>query len=572
MKTKNRSYKTIIGVLLGLILINTACTVDRGEGWNDERYTTDFDFYIYHTNPLTGVDYTEEELAELTYDPKTKENYAEGQMVELTLVSAKMPREVKVLSGVDFDVLATITNFTQQGEGYVSESFSSSLENLNLLEIGDKTSLKFDIVFEDESIGAANFDIQRVKFFDPNAIIDTFVFLAKSTGETIPLRIDENVTSRVKDGAYGSIVELDGATNKVEVVSADIGFRGAEDFSIGIWVNTTATNSDPSIIGDKDWGSGSNPGFVFAFVGDSWKLNAGDGGNRIDIDGDIINDGNWHYLVATFDKDGSAVIYQDGTSLGSADISGFGDMTSNFPIFVGQDGTGNYGDWFQGNVGSATIYDYALTAEQVAGISSPSLGAQLKTQAGVTTNLNVTSAGAVLSNENDRTTLQFDGTDDLSTLENGANLDFRKTGDFSITAWVQTTSGISDPSIIGDKDWGSGGNPGFVLAFTGGTWKLNAGDGSNRVDVNGGNINDGEWHFIAVTFDRDGDATVYQDGNSTGSADMSALGSMDSGLPIRLAQDGTGSYGDWFEGKVAETVIYDYVLTAEQIKSLFDNE
>ena len=63
------------------------------------------------------------------------------------------------------------------------------------------------------------------------------------------------------------------------------------------------------------------------------------------------------------------------------------------------------------------------------------------------------------------------------------------------------------------KNWNSGGNEGFVIAAnTNGDWKFNIGDGSSRIDLDGGAIDDGDWHHIAVTYDANGTKAVYQDG------------------------------------------------------------
>lgn len=565
------NIKSIIYFLLAVCTISfTACTVEE-QGWADPRYLDNFEIYVYHTNPKTGVDYTDEELASLSYDPRLKESYSEGQAIDLALVTAKRPKQVQVLSGRDLSVLETLTEFSTSGDQFRSNSFVRSLADLGLSEVGDKMTLKFAVDYEDGSIGSAYFDIKRIKFIDPSTVIDYFVYLKKSTGELMGLLTDDNVTSREKNPEVGTIVTFDGVNNKVEITNVpDLNFRNTADFSVGLWVNTTATNSDPSIIGDKDWGSGGNPGFVFAFRGDDWKLNAGDGSNRIDIDGAVINDGNWHFLVATFDRDGNATIYQDGISIGSTDMSGIGDMSSGNPIHLAQDGTGGYGDWFEGQIGEVFIYDYVLSSEEVASASSVKTGVQLRKQDGTIQNIAVTTAGGVgTSVEEDRFAFTLDGTDDYVSCANN-NLDFRYTDDFTIAVWVNTTATNSDPSIIGDKDWGSGGNPGFVFAFLGGNWKLNAGDGSNRIDLSGGTINDGEWHLLACTFDRDGKATLYQDGVVQESTNMTDLTeSMDSGFPIRLGQDGTGSYGEWFGGKVANSMIFDYVLSTEEMDALF---
>ena len=566
-------YKAIACLLFGIVLlINNACTIDKGDGWADARYLENFEFYIYHTNPITGEDYTEEELADLTYDPKAKEQYAEGQPVEVTIVSAKMPTEVKVHSGADLSVLATITNFTEVDGKYRSDMFSSSLEDLGLLEIGDKGAIKVYITFVDGTIGSVEFGIKRVKFFDPNAIVDTFVFLKKSTGETIPLRIDEKVTSRVKDGAYGSIVELDGVDDQVEILDIpELGFRYDSDYSIGFWVNTMSTDSDPVMIGDQDWGSSSNPGLTIAHRGDNWRVATADGSTKADTNYDgAYNDGNWHYLAVTFDRDGNMTLYQDGVSVATESMAGVGNTKSNNPLRIGQDGTGGYGQFFQGKVGEVSIFDYALTPEQVANASTPKTGVQLKKQDGSVKNVPVANAGGVISGEEDRFTYEFDGTSQYATI-NDSDLGFRYDSDYSISFWVNTTSGDSDPVMLGDQDWNSSGNTGLTIAFRGSNWRVAYSDGTTKADTNhDSNFNDGGWHLATVTFDRDGNMKLYADGVMVASEDMSAVGTANSGNPLRLAQDGPATYGQFFQGKIAEVVIYDYVLTDGEVSALFN--
>ncbi|GAA3584663.1 hypothetical protein GCM10022395_35810 [Snuella lapsa] len=547
------------------------CTTDLNvDGYYEfsEEFLNNTKVSILHKNPNTGLDYTQEELDMLTYDPSEKESYLEGQDVVLTLVTINMPSEVKVV-GADLSVLETITEFTMVDGKYHAKSFESTLEDLGLLEADDTNKLTFKITYPAGPPISISFQVKRI---EPNAGEDFFVYLKNSTGETIGLLTDDDVALRVKDPEVGSILTFEGASNKVEILDAhgSLDFRNTQNYSIGIWVNTTSSNNDPAIISDKDWGSGGNPGFVIVYKGGVWGLNASDGSSRIDLEGSAINDGNWHFLMATFDRSGNASIYKDGVLEGAADISGLGDMTSGYPIRIGQDGTGNYGVPFNGNIGNAYIYDYALSASEIQSISTVTTGVQLRTAAGTTSNVAVTNNGGVVSLEENRYTYSFDGTTS-ATLEDGADLSFRYDGDFSIATWVNTTATNSDPAIISDKDWGSGGNKGFVLIFKGSVWGMNAGDGNgNRIDMEGTEINDGEWHFIVATFDRNGNATIYQDGEKVGETNMSALGNMDSGFPIRLAQDGTDNYGHFFNGKVANSMIFDYVLSPVEVTSLYN--
>ncbi len=156
--------------------------------------------------------------------------------------------------------------------------------------------------------------------------------------------------------------------------------------------------------------------------------------------------------------------------------------------------------------------------------------------------------------------------DNYGELANPIN--FGTTQDFSIEMWVKPGQTQNDPSILSDKNWGSGSNKGFVVFQNGSTWRVNIGDGSNRVDITGGNIaDDGEWHHIAVTFDRDGMMTLYQDGALVASTSITSIGDVFSGNTVKIGQDGTGSYGiDWV-GNIDDLRIWNTALSAQEVEN-----
>ena len=121
--------------------------------------------------------------------------------------------------------------------------------------------------------------------------------------------------------------------------------------------------------------------------------------------------------------------------------------------------------------------------------------------------------------------LEFDDTADprqYVLLEDSELLQFGEDVDFTVSFWVQTESSLTDnranggtnydPAIISNKDWNSGLNPGWVISGNssnagGGQGHLewNIGDGSARADFDTTDalINDGEWHHVLVSHDRD---------------------------------------------------------------------
>jgi hypothetical protein len=117
--------------------------------------------------------------------------------------------------------------------------------------------------------------------------------------------------------------------------------------------------------------------------------------------------------------------------------------------------------------------------------------------------------------------------------------------DFTIEFWVKPNAAYSsDPVMISNKNWANGKNKGFVFSgYSGQTFKMNIGDGTNRIDLVGGKVETNKWKHIAASFDRDGLVTLYEDGVPVTFAKMNTIGNIDSGLPLSLNQDGTNAYG-----------------------------
>lgn len=140
--------------------------------------------------------------------------------------------------------------------------------------------------------------------------------------------------------------------------------------------------------------------------------------------------------------------------------------------------------------------------------------------------------------------------------------------DFSVEMRIRYSSLTGDAPFIGNKNWNSGANRGWVISTPTNNvnrWKVNVGDGTDRIDVTGGTVGDGQWHHISVTFDRDGLMSLYEDGNPVGQTNMAAIDNIDPGFPLVIGQDGTLGYSDYFGGEIAEVRIWNAVLAPEAI-------
>jgi Big-like domain-containing protein/concanavalin A-like lectin/glucanase superfamily protein len=180
------------------------------------------------------------------------------------------------------------------------------------------------------------------------------------------------------------------------------------------------------------------------------------------------------------------------------------------------------------------------------------------------------------------------------------------TQSFSINLWLKLAGTDSDPAIIANKDWGSGGNPGWLLCTDDGHeyapgngtdhgWIVNnAGNpkmDGNRMDWKAAGttpqapaLSDDQWHMATMVWDQNNKVLeVYIDGVRYGdtSYDLSVLtGSLwdeVNDYPLTLWEDGTGGYNASDDRRAAMTGLmdelsyYNKVLTPDDIATLFNN-
>ncbi len=385
------------------------------------------------------------------------------------------------------------------------------------------------------------------------------------------------------------------------------------DFSVAFWIKVeNAPSSDPSILSNKDWGGGGNPGFLIALDGADdpdnshmWTSNVADGSARLDWDADDnatpnLVDGTWHYVAVSYDRDATMNVYFDGELKQTDPESNSKDMTlipgdigaADLPITIMQDGTGAYGADFDAYIDELRVWNgKVISAEEVVKSMNAKVGVDKSYSADVYlpldsdlndtsgNGLNATDAGTeatVFESDPERGMVARFPVAAHATLPLDPKLDFG-TDDFSVAFWIKIENApSSDPSIISNKDWGSGGNPGFLIALDGADdpgnthmWTSNFADGTGRIDWDADDnatpgLADGSWHFVAVTYDRDATMNIYFDGElkqsdpELNSKDLTiAPGNITAqGLPITIMQDGTGAYSADFEALIDEVRIW----------------
>lgn len=439
----------------------------------------------------------------------------------------------------------------------------------------------------------------------------------------------------------------------------------AGDFSVSVWTRMV-TGLDGALVGNKDWSSGYNRGWVISEEA-AKNVNWGDNTYRRDVSLPAVTNGSWHHIVISFNRAGGiACTYLDGV-LKDMGAPG-GSFAGGLNTLIGSSGNGKWSG--TGDVDELAIWTRALTSYEVSdlylkGLAGAPLTASFTSRAvilrqpvsrvaglgqtvrfhveasgnglsyqwqhdgtdvaGATgpalciTNISMAHAGAysvAISNAGGTTNsapatltvtpllggvnytnglvahVSFDGNfKDTSgndyhgtpvgapsfvqgvlgsamrfhSLKDGTSFNYVSLGtnvvkeiatnDYTLVLWYRhrntNQSSTIDPPILANKNWDSGSNRGLLLAEqASGEWKFVVASNS-RMDVPGGRIGDGAWHHLAITCSRTNGTTVYQDGLPVTVQPTIVTGSLDSGLPLNLGQDGRGIYT--FGGKVGIT-------------------
>ena len=383
---------------------------------------------------------------------------------------------------------------------------------------------------------------------------------------------------------------------------------GTGDFSIAFWYRSDRSSDnhkEGSIVSNKDWASGSNQGLNF---GDMWQginMNyraGGDGRKETDRYSEIT-DGEWHFITGTFDRDGYMTLYIDGElptegngyQAGSAQVS-ISDQSSTIDAYnftVGADGRGKYG-LLNGYIDELSVYKEVLTQEQVKELGkTDSTGDDTDRDAPVldVTFDDSTAADSVAGNNGTITgdvefvdgvsgkAVRISNPEDIAGQNTTAEqyIDFGTpealqfgTDDFTIMFWYQSDGTLSgEGAVVSNKDWSTGGNPGFTIGDMrqGMTLNFRAQGSSGRLDTSryGGATEAGVWHHIAAVFNRTGNMTLYVDGAAAVSQSINSQ----AGLSIDVMNFVIGADGNHQCGVqdsyIDELKVYKKALTADDI-------
>lgn len=412
----------------------------------------------------------------------------------------------------------------------------------------------------------------------------------------------------------GGCLEFDGSNESVEI-NQSLGFAGDQPYTLSAWYKGTDTsgailsinyNADPHK-GVDMWSNGSGEvatHIISSWSGDAIKVTSNSGGSGFIS----ITDDNWHHISITYDGSMNASgvkIYVDNQkqptsistdTLTSTDVT---DDTNPIRIAGRSNGSGNITTPVSGKIDHVKIYDYARTPAQIAwdyNRGKPVGHWRLDECEGTTAydvsgngnngSINIGSTGTQTSvgtcdtsgawyngsNGKINASLNFDGTDDNVTITN-----FSYGGDvyeISFSFWMRNDGNFGEyrrPINNADNIFGGGDDDtGFdVIVSTNDMLGIgiNGENSINGVELsNIFTLEQGTFYHVVGTWDG---STLKAYIN--GKLEDSTSGSTDGKLNRNLITIGSrnGNSQNWL-GLVDDVRIYNYALTEQQVKNLYN--
>ena len=172
-------------------------------------------------------------------------------------------------------------------------------------------------------------------------------------------------------------------------------------------------------------------------------------------------------------------------------------------------------------------------------------------------------AGYAPTQVNNVYSMVFDGIDDYFSITSSGTLDTFHQNPFSVSFWFKTSTGGT--MILTEKATSSSATSRAFYIYLSSGAILWYGATASPSYTNG-SYNDGNWHHIACVAESDTVARIYVDGvDDTNNIAKDRIGTSSVTAPIILGTNYNQS-GFFFNGSMDEVAIFDYALSAKQIK------
>lgn len=407
-----------------------------------------------------------------------------------------------------------------------------------------------------------------------------------------------------------------GSTDRLEMIDNHSG----SELTISGWVKMSGVNTSGwQTLIQRDTTSGTWFDFqLYAQADDAGGVYGDSPVFRIDANGNEIVDyateqaiggatlttGTWFYFVGTYD--GSALrFYRDGSLVESTTCTSCTISDSNDRIIVGYNGV--WGEGINGQIDEIRVSNTARStdwiATEYANMNSPdtfytygseesqpgngAAGEQpilyWNADEGFGTTVNDASGNGNSGTRTNATwqtedmcvsgkCLYFDGTGDYVSRSADADLDFAAADSFSIGGWFRHAPKTSGTEVLIARHNTTGTDGGFKIYMesdgdiTCGIDRDSTFSPEDSVTSTAATYDDNQWHHVACVKNGTSSLTLYIDGNSVGTPDVSiaSTGTYANADTVYVGIDGDGS-SNAFTGFIDDVKIYRYARSAAQV-------
>jgi hypothetical protein len=381
----------------------------------------------------------------------------------------------------------------------------------------------------------------------------------------------------------GSSLKFDGTNSYVDIGSS---FGTLSSYTISFWAKHNTTGRMP-------FGSKGNVNFYW-YGDNSWRyVHGGTAGEYYYPHQVSIPTGTWGYFTATYD--GAKVsIYRNGVFEGSQSTSGSADFSSGFLIGSGYTDNSTYR--FIGQIDNVKIYNYARTPAQVAYdynrgnpiawwkfdecqgstvFDSSGLGSSGVVsigQSGTQTSLGTCQSGTSAawtngSSGHSNGSLSFDGSDDYVTIPSSIAPKLGSSN-FTVSFWTyRTASGYQYGSYLSKGTYTNG------IDTYDNIFRVNTSAGELAHVTLNASLNKWEHHLFVINQNSTPYISHYINGilNNTGYVGVGNTGTYPAdSYDLVIGKSTAGGVNRLFNGQIDDVRFYNYTLTQEQIKQVYN--
>jgi Concanavalin A-like lectin/glucanases superfamily/Carbohydrate binding domain len=405
---------------------------------------------------------------------------------------------------------------------------------------------------------------------------------ADSAVTTADLSYSANDGTLVNDAMLGDgTLSLDGTSDYLNCGNDSTLDMGTGDMTIIARVKLAATQNTYVGIVTKGAASSTDAGYSLLYYPSTGTLvfPVSDGnGTRPWLNSNSnlgLNDNQWHTIAVSLTRSDNAVFYVDGVDVGSesaSTLNGTDISNSSRDLLVGS----WVNSWhLNGNIDNVRIYKKALTAQEIISHSECLIKLPMD-ENNEDVAMDVSSHGndGLLQGNAflDYSMLTIDGSGDYLNCGNDSSLDMG-TSDITVVARIKLAPTQNTYVGIITKGGASGSDTGYALLYRTDTGELifPVSNGTTRLWLDSDNnlgLNNNQWHTVAVSLTRDGNAVFYVDGIQVGSDNASALNGADISNSSRDLLVGSWINSWFLSGSVDNARIYRRALTAQEISEL----